>query len=41
LGIPLDGRLEAVAATGDKAMTKKAAIEAASSEAELEGISWT
>jgi hypothetical protein len=41
LGIPLDGRLEAIAATWDKAMSKKQQIEAAATEEELESISWT
>jgi hypothetical protein len=41
LSIPLDARLEAIAATGDKAMTKKAAIEAATTEAEVEAVTWT
>jgi hypothetical protein len=40
LGIPLDGRLDAIATTGDKAMSKKAAIEAAQSTEELEAIQW-
>jgi hypothetical protein len=35
-----DQRILKVIEVGDKAMTKKAAIEAASSDAELEAVSW-
>jgi hypothetical protein len=40
LGIPLDARLDAIAATGDTAMSKKQEIESAQDLGELKAIEW-
>ncbi len=41
LGITPDPRLSQVVSTGEKALQKKAEVEAATTPAEVEGITWT